>query len=67
MRLPACRVMTMIETALVTILPAGFPIVLSGAGGGIQKRKIEQDGQAPINRTLFYTSKYSPSLLSGWR
>ena len=29
------------------------------------KRKIEQDGEAPINRTLFYASKYSILVLWG--
>ena len=55
----------MIEAALVTILPAGFLIVLFGGGAIFKKRKIEQDGQAPINRTLFYTSKYSILVLWG--
>jgi len=55
----------MIEAALVTILPAGFLIVLFGGGVFFKKRKIEQDGQAPINRTLFYVSKYSILVLWG--
>ena len=49
----------MIEAALVTILPVGFLVVLFGGGVLFLKRKIEQDGEAPINRTLFYLSKYS--------
>ena len=55
----------MIEAVLVTILPAGFLIVLFGGGALFKKRKIEQDGQAPINRTLFYVSKYSILVLWG--
>jgi protein-S-isoprenylcysteine O-methyltransferase Ste14 len=55
----------MIEAVLVTILPAGFLVVLFGGGAFFKKRKIEQDGQAPINRTLFYLSKYSILLLWG--
>ncbi len=55
----------MIEAVLVTILPAGFLIVLFGGGALFRKRKIEQDGQAPINRTLFYASKYSILVLWG--
>ena len=55
----------MIEAALVTILPAGFLIVLFGGGALFLKRKIEQDGEAPINRTLFYVSKYSILVLWG--
>jgi Putative protein-S-isoprenylcysteine methyltransferase len=55
----------MIEAVLVTVLPAGFLIVLFGGGAFFKKRKIEQDGEAPINRTLFYASKYSILLLWG--
>ena len=55
----------MIEAVLVTILPAGFLIVLFGGGALFKKRKIEQDGQAPINRTLFYLSKYSILVIWG--
>ena len=55
----------MIEAVLVTILPAGFLIVLFGGGALFKKRKIEQDGEAPVNRTLFYASKYSILVLWG--
>jgi protein-S-isoprenylcysteine O-methyltransferase Ste14 len=55
----------MIEGVLVTILPAGFLIVLFGGGALFKKREIEQDGQAPINRTVFYVSKYSILVLWG--
>src|SRR5512137_2417322 len=55
----------MIEAALVTILPVGFLIVLFGGGALFLKRNIEQDGKAPINRTLFYASKYSILVLWG--
>jgi hypothetical protein len=46
----------MIEAVLVTILPAGFLIVLFGGGALFLRREIKQDGEAPINRTLFYAS-----------
>jgi protein-S-isoprenylcysteine O-methyltransferase Ste14 len=49
----------MIEAALVTILPIGFLIVLFGGEALFLKKGIEQNGEAPINRTVFYTSKYS--------
>ena len=49
----------MIEAALVTVLPIGFLILIFGGGALFLKKKIEQDGEAPINRTLFYASKYS--------
>jgi protein-S-isoprenylcysteine O-methyltransferase Ste14 len=55
----------MIEATLVTVLPVGFLIVLFGGGALFLKRKIGQDGEAPINRTLFYASKYSVLVLWG--
>jgi protein-S-isoprenylcysteine O-methyltransferase Ste14 len=55
----------MTEAALVTILPVGFLIVLFGGGVVFLKRKRKQDGEAPINRTLFYLSKYSILVLWG--
>jgi protein-S-isoprenylcysteine O-methyltransferase Ste14 len=55
----------MFEAVLVTILPVGFLIVLFGGGTLFLRRNIEQDGEAPINRTLFYASKYSILVLWG--
>jgi len=55
----------MIEVILVTIFPVGFLMVLFGGGALFLRRNIEQDGKAPINRTLFYASKYSILLLWG--
>ena len=55
----------MIEAALVTLLPAGFLVVLFGGGALFLKMNIGQDGEAPINRTLFYASKYSVVILWG--
>ena len=49
----------MIEAVVVTLLPAGFLVVLFSGGALFLKRNIAQDGKAPINRTLFYASKYS--------
>jgi len=53
----------MIEAALVTILPVGFLIILFGGGALFLRKNIDQDGKAPINRTLFYASKYSIIIL----
>jgi protein-S-isoprenylcysteine O-methyltransferase Ste14 len=53
----------MIEAALVTILPVGFLIILFGGGALFLRKNIDQDGKAPINRTLFYVSKYSIIIL----
>lgn len=55
----------MIEAALVTILPAGFLIIIFGGGAAFLRKKIEQDGEAPINRRMFYASKYSVILIWG--
>jgi len=55
----------MIEAALVTILPVGFLILIFGGGALFLKKKINQDGEAPINRALFYASKYSIIVLWG--
>jgi protein-S-isoprenylcysteine O-methyltransferase Ste14 len=55
----------MIEAVLVTILPAGFLIVLFGGGALFLKKNIRQDGKAPINGMLFYASKYSILVIWG--
>lgn len=54
----------MIAALAVTILPLGFLVVLFGGGALFLRNNIEQDGEAPINRTLFYFSKYS--ILAIW-
>jgi protein-S-isoprenylcysteine O-methyltransferase Ste14 len=55
----------MFEAVLVTILPLGFLIILFGGGALFLRKNIDQDGKAPINRTLFYASKYSILILWG--
>jgi len=55
----------MIEAVLVTILPVGFLIIIFLGGALFQKKKISQDGEAPINRNLFYASKWSIVVLWG--
>ena len=55
----------MIEAALVTVLPVGFLIIIFGGGALFLQKKIEQDGEAPVNRSLFYTSKCSIIVLWG--
>jgi len=55
----------MIEAALVTILPVGFLIIIFLGGALFLQKKIEQDGEAPINRPLFYASKYLIMILWG--
>ena len=55
----------MIEAALVTVLPVGFLIIIFLGGAIFLQKKIEQDGEAPVNRTLFYAGKYSIIVLWG--
>lgn len=55
----------MIGAIAATILPLGFLLVLFGGGAHFLRKKIEQDGEAPIHRTLFYISKYSILVLWG--
>jgi protein-S-isoprenylcysteine O-methyltransferase Ste14 len=54
----------MIAAIAASILPLGFLVVLFGGGAIFLRNNIEQDGEAPINRTLFYISKYS--ILALW-
>ncbi len=54
----------MIGAVAATLLPLGFLIVLFGGGAHFLRNNIEQDGEAPIHRTLFYLSKYS--ILAIW-
>jgi protein-S-isoprenylcysteine O-methyltransferase Ste14 len=55
----------MIESILVTLFPVLFLIILFGGGALFRRRNIDMDGEAPINKTLFYASKYSIVLLWG--
>jgi len=54
----------MIAAIAATILPLGFLVVLFGGGALFLRNNIEQDGVAPIKRTLFYFSK--DSILALW-
>jgi protein-S-isoprenylcysteine O-methyltransferase Ste14 len=54
----------MIGTIVATILPLGFLVILFGGGAISLRKNINQDGKAPINRWLFYISKYS--ILAIW-
>jgi protein-S-isoprenylcysteine O-methyltransferase Ste14 len=55
----------MIEAALVTLPPVIFLIIIFGGVSYFRHKKIEQDGEAPINRILFYASKWSIAALWG--
>jgi protein-S-isoprenylcysteine O-methyltransferase Ste14 len=55
----------MIESIFVTLLPFVFLVILFGGGELFRRRNIDIDGEAPINKKLFYTSKYMILLLWG--
>jgi protein-S-isoprenylcysteine O-methyltransferase Ste14 len=54
-----------IETLIVTVLPILFLIILFGGGILFRRKDIDMDGEPPINKTLFYISKYSIVVLWG--
>lgn len=49
----------MIGVLVVTILPLGFLMVLFGGGMFFLRKNVHQDGEPPIRRSLFYSSKYA--------
>lgn len=55
----------MVESLAVTLPPILFLTVLFGGGERFRRRHINMDGEPPINRRLFYTSKYAILLLWG--
>lgn len=48
-----------IESLIITVLPVLFLIVLFNTGAKFRHRNIDMDGKPPIDRTFFYSSKYS--------
>jgi protein-S-isoprenylcysteine O-methyltransferase Ste14 len=48
----------MIEALVVTLFPVAFLAVLLTGGEQFRRRQIDMDGDAPIDRKLFYGSKY---------
>jgi protein-S-isoprenylcysteine O-methyltransferase Ste14 len=61
-----------LEPLVLTLFPILFMVVLIGGGQLLRRRKIDMDGEAPIDRRLFYASKYAiivvwlAAVLSGW-
>jgi protein-S-isoprenylcysteine O-methyltransferase Ste14 len=51
--------MTMMEPIVVTVFPVLFLAVLFGGGALMRRRHIDMDGAPPIDKRLFYTSKYA--------
>lgn len=48
----------MLERLVATVPPVVFLIVLFGGDALFHRRNIDQDGDPPINRALFFGSKY---------
>src|SRR5512137_6846 len=48
----------MVEKLVVMAFPLAFLCVLFIGGELFRRRHVDMDGVAPINRTLFYGSKY---------
>jgi protein-S-isoprenylcysteine O-methyltransferase Ste14 len=48
-----------LQAWVVTIFPVAFLIVLFGGGSLFRRRNIDMDGKPPIDRAIFYASKYS--------
>jgi len=48
----------MVEQLVVTLFPVAFLAALFTGGHQFRRRHIDMDGDAPIDRTLFYGSKY---------
>lgn len=48
----------MLEALIVTLFPVAFLVVLFTGGELLRRRRIDMDGDAPIDRTVFYSSKY---------
>ncbi len=49
----------MTEAIVVTAFPVVFLAVLFGGGALMRRKNVDMDGEAPIDRRVFYTSKYA--------
>jgi len=49
----------MVESVVVTIFPVMFLVLLFGTGARLRRRDIDMDGEPPIDRRIFYASKYA--------
>jgi len=54
----------MIESVVLTAFPVVFLVLLFGGGAMLRRRNIDMDGEPPIGRKVFYTSKYA--ILALW-
>ena len=48
----------MFESLFITLVPVGFLIVLFGGGALFRRRNIDMDGDPPIRKALFLSSKH---------
>jgi hypothetical protein len=48
----------MIESLFVTLLPLGFLVVLFGGGARFRRQNVDMDGDPPIGKVQFLSSKY---------
>jgi hypothetical protein len=48
----------MLEPVVVTVFPVVFLAILFGGGARLRRRGIDMDGEPPIDRRIFYVSKY---------
>jgi protein-S-isoprenylcysteine O-methyltransferase Ste14 len=48
----------MVEAIVMTVFPLGFLVVLFGGGERFRRQQIDMDGEAPIGKAVFYSSKY---------
>jgi protein-S-isoprenylcysteine O-methyltransferase Ste14 len=55
----------MVESVVVTVFPVLFLILLFGTGALLRRRNIDMDGEPPIDRRIFYISKYTILVLWG--
>ncbi len=49
----------MVESIVVTIFPVSFLIIIFGGGALSRRRNIDMDGEPPIEKRVFYVSKYT--------
>jgi len=49
----------MVEPVVVMLFPVLFLVILFGGAALLRRRKIDMDGEPPIDRRIFYLSKYA--------
>ena len=49
----------MVQSVVVTVFPVIFLAILFGSGARLRRRNIDMDGEPPIERRIFYASKYA--------